>query len=259
MKLRTLQRVILLALLIAFVSGAWFWETPEAKPPKKKSKSATDVEGPDDAEPTVSPSGKKKESRYDKLEKKGSKTTNAEKVKMKRKFQQTMPDNLQARDVKAAIESDLFDETMGAEDEDGVSDKEITKMWAEHMHDFVPEDMVNFIIPNGEHRVLFETIGHTEPTKVKGAYYVKGGNKNKYVSVLILDPMRQVIYYRKQAPQHIILFDTTKAGEYSFIFGNFWSREDITVTMALHTYETRKEEPIEYDLDDDGNRVIRGQ
>jgi len=28
--------------------------------------------------------------------------------------------------------------------------------------------------------------------------------------------------------------------------------------MALHTYEIRKEEPIEYDLDDAGNRIIRG-
>jgi hypothetical protein len=29
--------------------------------------------------------------------------------------------------------------------------------------------------------------------------------------------------------------------------------------MALHTYELRKEEPIEYDLDEAGNRIIRGQ
>ena len=42
------------------------------------------------------------------------------------------------------------------------------------------------------------------------------------------------------------------------IFGNFNSNADITVTMALHTYELRKEEPIEYDLDESGNRIIRG-
>lgn len=29
--------------------------------------------------------------------------------------------------------------------------------------------------------------------------------------------------------------------------------------MALHTYELRKEQPIEYDLDEAGNRIIRGQ
>lgn len=63
---------------------------------------------------------------------------------------------------------------------------------------------------------------------------------------------------KKGAPQHIIIFDSTLPGEYSFIFGNY-QREEITVTMALHTYELRKEEPIEYDLDDAGNRIIRGQ
>lgn len=153
----------------------------------------------------------------------------------------------------------MFDETIGAEDADGVSDKEITKLWQEHMHDFVPEDMVNFIVPDRQHLVLFETIGHMAPTKIKGAYYVKGGSSSKYVSVMVLDPTRKVVYMKKQAPQHIILFDTSVPGEYSFIFGNFYSNQDLTVTMALHTYELRKEEPIEYDLDEAGNRIIRGQ
>lgn len=132
-------------------------------------------------------------------------------------------------------------------------------MWAEHMHDFVPEDMVNFIIQDKTHTTLFETIRHDTPTTIKGAYYVKGGNATKYVSVLILDPKRNVVYMKKQAPQHIILFDTTVPGEYSFIFANLYCGQDVTVTMALHTYELAREEPIEYDLDEDGNRIIRGQ
>jgi hypothetical protein len=148
---------------------------------------------------------------------------------------------------------------MGGEDAEGVSDTEITKMWQEHMHDFVPEDMINFVIQDGKHSVLFETIGHHMPTKIKGAYYVKGGNSSKFVSVIVMDPTRKIVYYKKQAPQHIIIFDSTIPGEYSFIFGNFFGSQDITVTMALHTYELRKEEPIEYDLDEAGNRIIRGQ
>ncbi len=75
---------------------------------------------------------------------------------------------------------------------------------------------------------------------------------------MVLDPQRNVVYMRKAAPQHIIIFDSTVPGEYSFIFGNFAAASDLTVTMALHTYELRKEEPIEYDLDDEGNRIIRG-
>ena len=126
------------------------------------------------------------------------------------------------------------------------------------MHDFVPEDMFNFLLADGLHTVLYETIGHSSATTIKGAYYVKGGNANKQVSVIVLDPLKNVVYKRARAPQHIIIFDSTVAGEYSFIYGNFESRQELTVTMALHTYEVRKEEPIEYDLDDAGNRIIRG-
>lgn len=46
------------------------------------------------------------------------------------------------------------------------------------------------------------------------------------------------------------MFNTTFAGEYAFIFGNFYSGAEVVATMALHTYELRKDEPIEYDLDD---------
>jgi len=53
------------------------------------------------------------------------------------------------------------------------------------------------------------------------------------------------------------MFDTTVAGEYSFIFGNFYSGADVAVTMALHTYEVKSDDIPEYDLDDDGNRVMR--
>ena len=126
------------------------------------------------------------------------------------------------------------------------------------MRDFVPEDMVNFLIPDGLHANLYETIGHKEPTTIKGAYYVKGGNASKSVSVIVMDPIKNIVYKRAKAPQHIIIFDTTVPGEYTFIFGNFAAGQEITITMALHTYEIRKEEPIEYDLDDAGNRIIRG-
>lgn len=73
-----------------------------------------------------------------------------------------------------------------------------------------------------------------------------------------MDPLKQIVYIRKKAPQHIILFDTSVPGEYTFIFGNFYSGQEIVITMALHTYEIRKEEPIEYDLDEAGNRIFRG-
>lgn len=107
---------------------------------------------------------------------------------------------LKTSDIKAIFDNDIFEETVGAEDAAGISDKEITRMWQEHMHDFVPEDMVNFLIADKEHATLFETIGHVNPTKIKAAYYVKGGGPSKYISVMVLDPMRMPVYLKKKAP-----------------------------------------------------------
>jgi hypothetical protein len=53
------------------------------------------------------------------------------------------------------------------------------------MHDFVPEDLTNFIIEPSSATVLYEDIGHTEPTLVKGAYYVHGGKDAKWINVFV--------------------------------------------------------------------------
>ncbi len=65
------------------------------------------------------------------------------------------------------------------------------------MHDFVPEDMTNVIVENKSTEALMETIGHREPTTVKGAYYVLAGNVDKTVSCVVYDPNREVVYKRK--------------------------------------------------------------
>jgi len=101
-----------------------------------------------------------------------------------------------------------------------MTDEDINKIWSEHMHDFVPEDMTNVLVEKSTTEALHEVINHVEPTKVKGAYYVLGGSVEKTVSCIVYDPNRDVIYKRKQSAQGIILFDTTVPGEYSFVFSN---------------------------------------
>jgi hypothetical protein len=76
--------------------------------------------------------------------------------------------------------------------------------------------------------------------------------------VVIQDPQFNVIFKRSDEIQGIILFNTTTAGEYRFIFANTKSADDITVTLALHTYEDNKEEATEYDFLESGDRVVRG-
>lgn len=77
--------------------------------------------------------------------------------------------------------------------------------------------------------------------------------------MIVQDPVKNVIYKRSDEVQGIILFNTTMPGEYSFIFANFDTfGTEKTVTFALHTYED-KPDPIEYDFNDDNERVIRGK
>lgn len=134
-----------------------------------------------------------------------------------------------------------------------LTDEDINRIWSEHMHDFVPEDMMNVIVEHKSTEALFETINHIEPTAIKGAYYVLKGNQDKTVSCVIYDPNREIVYKRKGSAQGILLFDTTVPGEYAIIFSNQQSGEDLTVTLALHTYEEQEDE-IKYDITPEGVR-----
>ena len=117
------------------------------------------------------------------------------------------------------------------------------------MHDFVPEDMINFVLEKGQNMAFFEQIGHTVPTTVKGAYYVMGGNKDKTVSCIIYDPNRNIVYKRVNSAQGIVVFDTSGPGEYAIMFTNGKANQDITITLAFHTYEDNRDVPIKYDID----------
>jgi len=122
-----------------------------------------------------------------------------------------------------------------------LTDEDINKIWTEHMHDFVPEDMTNVIVEMKSTEALFETINHVEPTLVKGAYYVLAGNKDKTISCIVYDPNREIVYKRKGSAQGILIFHTTVPGEYAIIFSNMQSGQDLSVTLALHTYEDKAE------------------
>jgi hypothetical protein len=128
------------------------------------------------------------------------------------------------------------------------------------MRDFLPDDMINFMVWGGTAIVFHETINHQTPTLIKGAYYVHGGESHPAApleAMMIQDPIKNVIFKRSKEIQGVILFNTTLPGEYTFIFGNFENNFDQSVTMALHTFEA-KEDPIEYDFIGE-ERIIRGQ
>lgn len=123
---------------------------------------------------------------------------------------------------ESILRDDAVEETHTPEENlDGyLTDEDINRIWSEHMHDFVPEDMMNAIVEAKSTEALFEYIGHEKPTKIKGAYYVLGGNKEKTISCIVYDPNREILYKRKGSAQGILLFDTTVPGEYAIIFSN---------------------------------------
>ena len=102
--------------------------------------------------------------------------------------------------MNEVLDDDAIEETETFEDDGYLSDDEIHRQWTEHMHDFVPEDMINVIVDKNSVVAVYESIGHEVPTKIKGAYYVYGGSKDKSISCIVYDPNRAILYKRKGSP-----------------------------------------------------------
>ncbi len=238
-----LARVIFLASTLALTSNAWFGSEEPEEPQRRRGRGRNsrqedtveeydrnqqyEYEEPRREEPYGSRRGDRRDpSRNNNARGDGGGQNRRERIA-----------EMNARRAKASsrdeMESDQFNRQVLADEQvaethtpeenlDGyLSDDDINKIWAEHMHDFVPEDMTNVIVENKSTEALMETIGHREPTTVKGAYYVLAGNVDKTVSCVVYDPNREVVYKRKGSAQGIILFDTTVPGEYAIIFSNY--------------------------------------
>ena len=77
-------------------------------------------------------------------------------------------------------------DTLTPEDNLALSNNQIITLWEKHMHDFVPEDMINFLIEADKSVYFYEQISHTSPTLVRGAYYVNGGEEAPKLKAMII-------------------------------------------------------------------------
>lgn len=159
-------------------------------------------------------------------------------------------------DIAEILFDDSIIDTVTVEDDIKLKNDEIYKLWETNMHDFVPEDLTNFVIDENSAAVLYENIGHLSPMLIKGAYYVHGGASASPINVFVQDPDKNIIYKRSGEIQGIILFNTTIPGEYSFIFSNLDDNLEKVATLAIHTYED-KLDPIQYDINDKGDTVVK--
>lgn len=64
-------------------------------------------------------------------------------------------------DIAEILQDSTIIDTVTEEDNIKLKNDEIYKMWEKNMHDFVPEDLTNFVVDAGSAAVLYETIGHT--------------------------------------------------------------------------------------------------
>jgi hypothetical protein len=83
---------------------------------------------------------------------------------------------------------------------------------------------------------------------MRGAYFVNTApgtaNEDKLIDFFVLDPNYQVIFSRRKHEEGIIRFNTTMAGQYTFVFSNMKDRINYkSVTLALHPgYDTEVED-----------------
>ena len=68
-------------------------------------------------------------------------------------------------------------DTLTPEDNLKLKQDEVYKLWEENMHDFVPEDLTNFVVKGNSAVTFYEFISHEAPTVVKGAYYTHSGTQ----------------------------------------------------------------------------------
>jgi len=95
--------------------------------------------------------------------------------------------------------------------------------WDNHMSDFVPNDMLTVNL-NPREEISIHEDAHDEPIHIRGAYFVAAGpgteKDDRLIDFFVLDPNYQVIYSRRRHEEGIFRFNTTMAGQYSFVFSN---------------------------------------
>jgi hypothetical protein len=97
---------------------------------------------------------------------------------------------------------------------------------------------------------------------MRGAYFVNAGadvkKEDRLIDFFVLDPNYQVVYSRRKHEEGIFRFNTTMAGQYSFVFSNMKDRRNAKqVTLAIHPgYDTDEKEKAELKGEDSENREM---
>lgn len=108
--------------------------------------------------------------------------------------------------------------------------------WSSKMSDYEPKYVYMIPVERRMTEVFYESILKV-PVKVRGAFLISSeSGKKKPVEVLIKGPNKQNIY-RNTTIASIFDFEATEAGDYTILLRNRISKEPITVTFTMNTYQ----------------------
>ena len=162
--MRPCSRVILLMALLAVTSFAGFWPFAKEEKPKRgrrreREEPREDIveqefEVPDyDPEFAAYEAERAAERERRKPPSRARKTQEQRTRSRKPKSREEMEDKTIMKEV---LQDEGVEETETFEDDGYLSDDEIHKLWTQHMHDFVPEDMINVIVEKNQVEALYE-------------------------------------------------------------------------------------------------------
>ena len=101
----------------------------------------------------------------------------------------------------------------------GAAEKaQFEEQFAKHLTDMKPDEIVNFELNAGEHRVFVQPI-LVLPIRVKGVYSVSASPNNK-IGLRIYYPNGTLYLSHHHKKDAIFLFDPDTTGNYKFVFAN---------------------------------------
>lgn len=74
------------------------------------------------------------------------------------------------------------------------------------------------------------------------------------IMFVVLDPLNNIVYLRRDSKRGIIVFDTTIPGEYTIIISNMQNNDDIYVYLGINTFE-EVAEPEQFELDKETGEI----
>ena len=142
-------RFLVLALVLAYVHAGLFGEDPEVAKRRKRQEAAKATK--------AGSKGRADRKQKKKEEKEKKKVGWFGGAAVEEKDKKEPIQTLEIQEILTDVDNI---DTITKQDDPTLEKEEIFQLWEENMHDFIPEDLINFIVDSSSATVLYEDIGH---------------------------------------------------------------------------------------------------